>query len=128
MKSWLQQYSEDAYALLRIVAGLMFTFHGVQKIFGVLSEFVPEIGSQVWIGGVLELVGGLAIMVGFRTRIAAFLCSGMMAVAYTQFHWKLQTDSNFFPAINKGELAVLYSFVFLLIACRGSGKWAVDPD
>ena len=128
MKSWLDQYSDEAYALLRIVAGLMFLFHGVQKIFGVLTEFIPPIGSQIWIGGIIELVGGLAVMLGFRTRIAAFLCSGMMAVAYVQFHWMLQLDSNFFPAINKGEIAVLYSFVFLLIACRGTVKWGIDPD
>jgi putative oxidoreductase len=128
MKSWLHQYSDEAYALLRIVAGLMFLFHGVQKIFGVMIEFIPPFGSQIWIGGIIELVGGLAVMIGFRTRIAAFLCSGMMAVAYIQFHWMLQLDSNFFPAINKGEPAVLYCFVFLLIACRGAVKWGIDPD
>ncbi|HXC53365.1 MAG TPA: DoxX family protein [Candidatus Limnocylindrales bacterium] len=128
MKSWLHQYSDEAYALLRIVAGLMFLFHGVQKIFGVMTEFIPPFGSQIWIGGIIELVGGLAVMIGFRTRIAAFLCSGMMAVAYIQFHWMLQLDSNFFPAINKGEPAVLYCFVFLLIACRGAVKWGMDPD
>lgn len=122
----LARYSDEAYALLRIVSGMMFSFHGFQKIFGVLSDHVPAVGSQVWIGGILELVGGLLIMVGLQTRIAAFLCSGMMAVAYFQFHWKLDTGVNFFPAINKGELAALYCFVFLLIACRGAGKWSVD--
>jgi putative oxidoreductase len=65
-------------------------------------------------------------MLGFRTRIAAFLCSGQMAVAYFQFHWKFQMGPNFFPALNKGELAVLYCFVFLFIACRGGVKWALD--
>lgn len=128
MKSFLQQYSDEAYALMRIVTGLMFSFHGVQKIFGVLSDHVPPVGSQVWIGGLLELIGGIAVMIGLRTRIAAFLCSGMMAVAYVQFHWMLQTGANFFPAVNKGELALLYSVVFLLIACRGAGKWAVESD
>ena len=130
MKTWLEQYSDDAYALLRIVAGLMFLFHGVQKIFGVVTEpeHIPQFGSQIWIGGIIELVGGLFVMLGFRTRISAFLCSGMMAVAYVQFHWMLQLDSKFFPAINQGEMALLYSFVFLLIACRGAGRWSVDPD
>lgn len=122
----LARYSDEAYALLRIVSGAMFSFHGFQKIFGILSDHTPAVGSQIWIGGILELLGGLAIAVGLRTRIAAFLCSGTMAVAYFQFHWKLQADANFFPAINKGELAALYSFVFLLIACRGAGKWGVD--
>jgi putative oxidoreductase len=126
--NWLRRYENEAYALLRIITGAMFAFHGMQKIFGVLSppEHIPAVGSQVWIGGIIELVGGLFVLVGFQTRLAAFLCSGMMAVAYFQFHWKLRMDSNFFPAINQGELAVVYCFVFLLIACRGGGKWSVD--
>src|SRR6185503_16090364 len=102
---WLAKYTDYAYALLRIVAGALFAFHGMQKILGVLSDFKPPIGSQLWIGGIIELVGGLLIMVGFQTRIAAFICSGMMAVAYFQFHWKFQMVDQFFPAINKGEPA-----------------------
>src|SRR4030042_246624 len=113
---WLEKYADYAYALLRIGAGFMFAFHGAQKILGVLSEFQPPIGSQLWFGGIIELVGGLLIMVGFQTRILAFLCSGQMAVAYFQFHWKFQIGQYFFPTINKGELAVLYCFVFLYIA------------
>lgn len=124
--SWLQKYSDEAYALLRIAAGLMFSFHGVQKIFGMWTEFVPPVGTQLWVGGVIELVCGLAIVAGFFTRAAAFLASGTMAVAYLQFHWKLQAGSMIFPALNKGELALLYCFVFLLIACRGAGKWGID--
>ncbi len=123
---WLEKYSDETYALLRIVAGFMFLFHGAQKILGVLSEFHPAFGSQLWFGGLIELLAGLAIMIGFKTRVAAFLCSGEMAVAYIQYHWKLQFDANFFPAINKGELAALYSFLFLYIACRGGVKWSVD--
>ena len=123
---WLEKYSDDAYALLRIVAGFMFSFHGAQKILGVLSDFQPPLGSQLWIGGLVELLAGLAILLGFKTRIAAFLSSGEMAVAYIQFHWQFQFGSKFFPATNKGELAVLYCFVFLYIACRGGGKWSLD--
>jgi putative oxidoreductase len=122
----LERYADYAYALLRIITGSMFLFHGAQKILGVLSEFQPPVGSQLWFGGIIELVCGLAVMLGFKTRAAAFLCSGMMAVAYFQFHWKFQIGPNFFPAINKGELAVLYSFVFLYIACRGGVKWSLD--
>lgn len=122
----LEKFSDDAYALMRIMAGFMFSFHGAQKILGVLSEFRPPVGSQIWFGGIIELLGGLAVMLGVQTRAAAFLCSGMMAVAYVQFHWKLQLDSNFFPAINKGELAALYCFVFLVIATRGGVKWRLD--
>jgi len=123
---WLKRFSDDAYALLRIVAGAMFTFHGVQKVLGIFAVSQPPVGSQLWFGGLIELLGGLAVMLGFRTRIAAFLCSGTMAVAYFQYHWKLQVGPQFFPAINHGELAALYSFVFLSIACRGAVKWRVD--
>ncbi len=121
----LAGFADHAYALMRIMAGLMFAFHGAQKVLGVLSDFHPPVGSQLWIGGLIELLGGLAVMLGFQTRIAAFLCSGEMAVAYFQFHWKFQLGPNFFPGINKGELAVLYCFVFLFIACRGGVKWCV---
>ena len=123
---WLAKYAEYAYALLRIVTGFMLSFHGAQKILGVLAEMRPPVGSQLWIGGIIELFGGLMVLLGFQTRVAAFLCSGMMAVAYIQFHWKFQLGPMFFPAINKGELALLYSFVFLLIACRGGVKWCLD--
>jgi putative oxidoreductase len=123
---WLEKYSDHAYALMRIIAGFMYGFHGVQKILGILSDFQPPIGSQIWIGGVIELVGGLAILLGFQTRWFAFLCSGEMAVAYIQFHWKLQLGPKIFPAVNQGELALLYSFIFLFIACRGGVKWCID--
>jgi putative oxidoreductase len=108
------------------MAGFMFAFHGAQKILGMLSDFQPAMGSQLWIGGLLELIGGLAVMLGYQTRAAAFLCSGEMAVAYIQFHWQFHMGRNFFPAINKGELAALYSFVFLYIATRGGVKWKLD--
>lgn len=122
----LEKYTEHAYALMRIVTGFMFSFHGAQKILGLFSDFQAPVGSQIWIGGIIELVGGLAVMIGFQTHLIAFLCSGTMAVAYFQFHWKFQGGSSFFPTINKGELAALYSFVFLLIACKGGGKWSLD--
>lgn len=122
----LEKYADHAYALMRIMTGFMFSFHGAQKILGVLSDFRPPAGSQLWFGGIIELVGGLAVMLGYQTRAAAFLCSGQMAVAYFQFHWKFQMGPNFFPALNKGELAALYCFVFLLIACRGGVKWCLE--
>ena len=122
----LAKYSDDAYALLRIAAGFMFSFHGAQKILGVFSDFQPPVGSQIWFGGLIELIGGLLVMVGFQTRGAAFLASGEMAVAYFQFHWKFQLGPKFFPAINEGEMAALYCFVFLFIACRGGVKWSLD--
>lgn len=124
----LEKFSGPAYAFLRIIAGLMFAFHGVQKIFGVLTDYHPAVGSQIWIGGLIELVAGFLIAVGFKTRWAAFLSSGTMAVAYFQFHWKFQMGSAFFPGVNQGELAVLYCFVFLYMACRGSGMWSLDKS
>ena len=123
---WLEKYADYAYALMRIVTGFIFLFHGAQKILGVLSEFQPPAWSQLWFGGIIELVGGLMVLLGFQTRAAAFLCSGTMAVAYIQYHWKFQIGAQLFPAVNKGELALLYSFVFLLIACRGGVKWSLD--
>jgi putative oxidoreductase len=122
----LAKYADHAYAAMRIMAGFMFSFHGAQKVLGLLSDFQPAVGSQLWIGGVIELLGGLAIMLGYQTRLAAFLCSGQMAVAYFQFHWKFQLGPEFFPIVNKGELAALYCFVFLFIATRGGVKWSVD--
>jgi len=124
----LEAYSGQAYAVLRIVAGAMFAFHGAQKLFGVLGAPQPPLVSQMGLGGIVEFFGGLAIALGVGTRWAAFFCSGEMAVAYIQFHWKLAFDSNFFPAVNHGELAVLYCFVFLMIACRGSGRWSLGKD
>jgi putative oxidoreductase len=122
----LQPRAEQAYALLRIISGLMFSFHGMQKVLGILSEHQPAVGTQIWLGGVIELVAGLAIALGLFTTWAAFLASGTMAVAYTQFHWKLAFGAAFLPAVNKGELALLYAFLFLFIACRGAGIWGVD--
>jgi len=123
---WLELYTRQIYALLRIVAGFMFSFHGAQKIFGFLSDHQAVFGTQVWYGGLIELLGGLAIMLGFQTRWIAFICSGQMAVAYFQFHWKFQTGANLFPTINKGELAALFCFVFLYIASRGTVTWGLD--
>jgi putative oxidoreductase len=123
---WLEKYADHAYALLRIVTGFLFSFHGAQKILGVFSQSQPPVGSQLWFGGMIELIGGLMVMLGFKTRWAAFLCSGTMAVAYIQFHWKFQAGPALFPAINKGELALLFSLIFLLIACRGGVTWCLD--
>lgn len=114
-----------AYALLRVVAGFMFLFHGVQKVFGEFTtKAPPELWSQRWFGGIIELVGGVLVMVGLFTRPAAFLASGTMAVAYWQFH-ALEKGA-VLPVQNGGELAALYCFVFLLIAVRGGGTYSVD--
>ena len=113
--------AEHAYTALRLITGLQFAFHGAQKLFGFLMPPGIEIPllSQVWFGGVIELVCGLAIALGVKTTWAAFLASGTMAVAYIQFHWKLKFGSDFLPAVNGGEPALIYSLLFLYMACRG---------
>ena len=123
---FLAKYSDRAYALLRIAAGILFAFHGAQKLFGVLGGHQASLASQMGLAGLIELFGGLAIALGFGTRIAAFLASGEMAVAYFQAHWKLQLTSHFFPIVNQGELALLYCFLFLFVATRGTVTWGLD--
>ncbi|HXX93659.1 MAG TPA: DoxX family protein [Planctomycetota bacterium] len=126
LKNVLSPLTEKSFALLRIVSGFMLSFHGMQKVLHILSTFQPSVGSQLWIGGLIELVCGILIGIGLFTREAAFLASGTMAVAYIQFHWKFQLGSALIPTINQGELAALYAWVFFLIACRGAGNWSVD--
>lgn len=123
---WLAPRTEQAFALLRIVSGAMFAFHGAQKLFGLFGRNPTAIGSQLWVGGVIELVAGIAIALGFWTRCAAFVASGTMAVAYTQFHWKFRWGDHLLPIVNKGELAALYAFLFLFVACKGAGIWSLD--
>jgi putative oxidoreductase len=125
--SRLAPHSDKALAGLRIVSGLMFMQHGTQKIFGFPAEAMGpfNIASQMGVGGVLELVGGALIVLGLFTRPVAFVLSGMMAVAFAQFHWQFGAAS-FFPLVNQGELAALYSWVFLYLAFAGPGAWAVD--
>ena len=122
----LQRFQEPAFLFLRVVAALMFGFHGLQKVFGVLSEFHAAFPTQMWFGGVIELTTGILMAIGLWTRCAAFVASGTMAVAYTQFHWKLALGASFFPGVNKGELALLYSVLFFYIACRGPGPFSLD--
>jgi putative oxidoreductase len=123
MTVFLKPHSERIYALLRIVAGFMFMCHGMQKVFGLFggSQAPPAI---TWSAGPIELVGGALVMIGFQAGWAAFLCSGMMAVAYFMAH----QSKGLLPIANHGELAALYCFVFLLIAVRGSGEWSVDAS
>lgn len=121
-----ERLEAPSYLALRVIAGAMFALHGVQKVFGALStKPPPPVGSQLWIGGAIELVGGALLVVGLFTRPVAFLCAGTMAVAYFQFHagW---SGWDWIPVVNRGELAVLYCFLFLLMFARGAGPWSLD--
>jgi putative oxidoreductase len=121
---FLKPHAEKLYAVMRIVAGLLFMQHGLQKIFGLFVSGEPQpmpAFVQYGAGGV-ELIGGALVALGLFAGPAAFLCSGTMAAAYFMAH----ASNGFFPIVNKGELAVLYCFVFLFIAAKGSGIWSAD--
>lgn len=113
-------------SVLRIVAGFLFFLAGTSKIFafpvGMPGGLTAVFPSQVWIGGVLELVGGALLMLGLFTRPAAFVLSGEMAVAYFQFH----AQSSFWPTVNNGVPAVLDCFIFLYLSAAGGGPWSLD--
>ena len=126
MTQVLSAYRAQAYALMRVVTGFLFLWHGMSKLFGFPTP-VPAGAPTfvIWIAGPIELVGGTLVMIGYFTRPAAFLCSGLMAFAY----WMAHGFKALLPLQNQGELAALYCFVFLFIAATGAGIWSVDgPD
>jgi len=123
MAGFMKGYEGEAYALMRIVTGFLFLWHGSSKLLGFPVPLPGEAPAfVVWIAGTIELVGGALVMVGLQTRWAAFLCSGLMAFAY----WMAHGMNALLPIQNQGEPAVLYCFVFLFIAARGSGMWSVE--
>ena len=113
---------EQSYALLRIVTGFLFIWHGTQKLLNFPVEFPYPLNPLMYSAGAIEMVGGVLVMIGLFTRPAAFICSGTMAAAY----WMAHGMNSVFPIINKGELAALFCFAFLYIAVRGAGIWSVD--
>lgn len=118
-------WSSRALAALRIVAGLLFLAHGVIKVFGFPAGAEPgqqELLSLFGIGGVIELITGLLLILGLFTRPAAFIAAGQMAVAYWMFHF----PSSPYPAVNGGDAAILYCFIFLYIFTAGPGAWSID--
>ena len=128
----------EVYAVLRIVTGFLFQWHGMGKLFGFPEPMPPGVPAFiVWIAGPIEFFGGLLVMIGLFTRPVAFLASGLMAFAYWMGHGltgvpaatsqgMLAVFKALLPAVNKGELAILYCFVFLYMSARGSGIWSVD--
>lgn len=130
MENFLGRYAIYLYAMMRIVVGFLFMWHGSQKLLGYPPPKLPPgapaqegLSALMVIAGTIELVGGFLIMIGLFTSIVAFIASGMMAFAYFMVHFSVQSP---LPLQNVGELAVLYCFVFLYISSRGSGVWSVD--
>jgi len=110
-------------SLLRIMTGLLFLQHGMGKFLDFPPiDYSPPVLSMSGISGLFELIGGALIVIGLLTRPVAFLLSGLMAVAYFYAH----APKGFFPILNGGELAIMYSFVFLYLAFAGGGAWSVD--
>jgi putative oxidoreductase len=123
--SRLSTYAPQALAVLRIVTALLFMSHGTQKLFGFPAGQMAgvEVLSLMGIAGILEVVGGIAILVGFFTRPVAFLLAGEMAYAYWMMHVPM---GGFFPVNNGGDAAVLFCFVFLYLVFAGPGAWSLD--
>jgi putative oxidoreductase len=117
----LRRYSLIVYSLVRIVVGFLFACHGTQKLFGALGGHSELHDPEGLVAGLIEFFGGILICLGIFTSIAAFIACGEMAVAYFTSH----APRGFWPIMNRGELAVLYCFLFLFIACEGDGRWSV---
>jgi len=128
MEGLLGKHSQKLYALLRIVSGLLYACHGAQKLFGVFGGFGGQPGataplfSLMGLAGVIEFFGGLLIALGLLTSFAAFIASGQMAVGYFMAH----ASGGFWPLVNRGELAVVYCFLFLYFAASGGGIWSLQ--
>ncbi len=122
MALFMSRFGGHSYALMRFVTGLLFLWHGSQKLLGFPKPPPDAPALILYIAGPIELVGGTFVAIGLFTRPAAFLCSGLMAAAY----WMAHGSKALFPLLNGGELAVLYCFVFLFISANGSGLWSVD--
>ncbi len=118
--------ADALHTIARVGAGTMFACHGLQKFFGVLGGHAQPVGSQAWFGAVIELTTSAALIVGFQTSLAALAAAAMLVVAYAQFHWKFSFDARFFPIVNKGELALVYVLLFLLVASREAGPLSLD--
>jgi putative oxidoreductase len=128
MRDWglPESWAPRLLSLLRIVTGLAFLEHGAQKLLGFPpmppGMPAPAPFTMFWFGGILELAGGLLVMIGLLTRPAAFILAGEMAVAYWMFH----APKSFYPAINGGDAAILYCFIFLYLSAAGAGPWSLD--
>jgi putative oxidoreductase len=120
----LNRFADPVYCIMRLLVGLMFLCHGGQKVFGWFAPPGPthSMDTMMLVAGWIEIVGGLLVAIGLLTRIAAFISSGEMAVAFFMVHAK----SSLIPILNHGELAVLYCWAFLFSAFYGPGRWSID--
>lgn len=122
---WLSRWQPQLLALLRIVTGLLFLEHATIKLLGFPPGGKPglqDVGSFLWIAGVIELVTSVLVILGLFTRLAAFIAAGEMAVAY----WMVHAKMGIYPAVNMGEGAILFCFVFFYLAAAGPGAWSID--
>ena len=122
MERWLGKHSGLCYAVMRIVVGLLFACHGAQKLFGVLGgQKIPSTPLTIT-AGIIEFFGGALVALGLLAGYAAFVACGEMAAAYFRSH----APGGFWPILNQGEPAVLYCFIFLYLASKGSGRISID--
>ena len=119
---FLNKHTEQCYAAFRIVTGFLFFCHGTQKIFGYPIAFPYSLNTMSTAAGVIELIAGALIIIGFYSRYAAFISRGTMAVGY----WMVHGMKDPFPIANGGEITVFYSFAFLYIAAKGPGIWSIN--
>jgi putative oxidoreductase len=123
--TWLSRWQPQLLAILRIVTGLLFLEHALIKLMGFPPGGKPglqDLGSFLWIAGLIELVTSVLVILGLLTRAAAFVAAGEMAVAY----WMVHAKMGLYPAVNMGEGAILFCFVFLYLAAAGPGAWSID--
>jgi putative oxidoreductase len=129
MREFLDSWAPRTLSILRIITGFLFLWHGSQKLFAFPPSPQPggEVSGFMIFAGILEFFGGFLILIGLFTRWTAFILSGMMAVAYWMVHGTIAVHQPaFLPIINRGELAVVYCFVFLYFVFAGGGAWSVD--
>lgn len=124
LDSFYSAWTPRILSILRFITGFLFVWHGAQKLFNYPASpnGAVNVMSLMGLAGILEFFGGLLILLGLFTRPTAFVLSGLMAIAYFMAH----APGGFLPLVNKGELAVLYCFVFLYLAAAGGGAWSVD--
>jgi putative oxidoreductase len=129
----LNRFADPVYCIMRMIIGLVFACHGGQKLLGFPGGGAGGAQGLMLVGGLVELIGGFLIAFGLFTRLAAFISSGQMAVAYFMVHAAGKAIGHapspaeqFFPILNKGELAVVLCWVFLFIFFYGPGRWSID--